>query len=143
MRAKHDIRTLTNRFFQGETTLGEERLLYQLYRRNDVPQDLLPYRDIFLDMAAMELAAKTIPLQKHRFSRRWLMAASVVLALGLGSILLFQRSQQDECVAYIYGKKTTDPAVVMGELERSIISMKADEQQDNVESLLNEMFNME
>jgi hypothetical protein len=28
-------------------------------------------------------------------------------------------------------------------LERSIISMKADEQQDNVESLLNEMFNME
>ena len=70
MRAKHDIRTLTNRFFQGETTLGEERLLYQLYRRNDVPQDLLPYRDIFLDMAAMELAAKTIPLQKHRFSRR-------------------------------------------------------------------------
>lgn len=143
MRAKHDIRTLTNCFFQGETTLGEERLLYQLYQRNDVPQDLLPYRDMFLDMAAMELAAKTIPLQNHRFSRWWMIAASVTLLLGLGSILLLQRSQEDECVAYIYGKKTTDPTVVMGELERSITSMKADEQQENVESQLNEMFNME
>lgn len=143
MRAIHDIWTLTERFFQGETTLEEERLLYQLYQRSDVPQDLLPYRDLFLDMASLELSVKTIPLQGRRFSRRWLMAASVALVIGLGSILLFQHSQQDECVAYIYGKKTTDPTVVMSELERSITSMKADEQPEEVGSLLHEMFNME
>ena len=143
MRAIHDIRTLTERFFQGDTTLEEERLLYQLYQRSDVPQDLLHYRDLFLDMAAMELPVKTIPLQDRRFSRRWLMAASVALVIGLGSILLFQQSQQDECVAYIYGKKTTDPTVVMSELHRSITSMKADEQPEDVESLLHEMFNIE
>ncbi len=157
MKTPNDIRTLTERYFQGETMLEEERLLYQLYQRDDVPQDLLACREMFLDMAALDFssitgskpaeakepAAEVIPLQHHKISRRWFIAASVALVIGLGSILLFQRSQQEECVAYIYGKKTTELAVVMRELEHSAALVTADSETDAVESQLNEMFNIE
>lgn len=156
MKTPNDIRTLTERFFQGETTLEEERLLYQLYQRDDVPQDLQACRQMFLDMAALdsssfadsepaeakEPAAEVIPLRHHKISRRWLIAASVALVIGFGSLLLLQRSQQEECVAYIYGEKTTELAVVMEELERSASMLTADCETDAVESQLNEMFNI-
>ena len=45
MNSKHDIRILTERFFNGETTIEEEKALYRLYQGDDVPQDLLVYRE--------------------------------------------------------------------------------------------------
>lgn len=144
MNNKNDIRTLTERFFQGETTLAEEQQLYQLYQCEDIPQDLLPYRQMFLDMQAIatEPTAKVQPL-RYTHIRRWLVAASLALAIGFTTILLFRQHQQEECVAYIYGKKTTDINVIMAEMRHSAETMTTDPQHDVVESQLNEMFNIE
>lgn len=70
-------------------------------------------------------------------------AAVLVLAVGLTAILWFYRQQEDECVAYIYGRKTTDRNVVMQEMLQSAETMTAGAEHDDVERQLNEMFNME
>ena len=80
---------------------------------------------------------------RKQYYRRLLMAGSVVLLVGVGAVMLFLRSHEAEYEAYIYGKRTTDREVVMGELKRSITGMAAEEQENNVEQQLNEMFNIE
>lgn len=144
MNNKNDIRTLTERFFQGETTLAEEQLLYQLYQREDISLDLQPYRQMFLDMQTItaEPTAKVQPLRNTHI-RRWLVAASLALVIGFSTFFLFHQQRQDECVAYIYGQKTTDFNIIMAEMKHSAEAMTTDAQHDVVESQLNEMFNIE
>ena len=60
-----EIRTLTERFFDGDTTLAEERRLYELYSEAEgLPADLLPLREMMLDLGRLE-AEKTLPQKTH------------------------------------------------------------------------------
>ena len=59
-----EIRTLTERFFNGETTLAEERRLYELYGEAEgLPADLLPLREMMLDLGRLdaEIPSTQIP----------------------------------------------------------------------------------
>lgn len=142
MNNKHDIRKLTERFFNGETTIEEERLLYRLYQGDDVPQDLQAYREMMLDLAAIDQPqAKVISLW-HRPVLRWLAAAAVTLAIIWGGFTLFKSGGEDECVAYIYGHRVTDRAVVMNELSQTAMSMADSRGDDDVARQLDEMFNL-
>ena len=50
-----EIRTLTERFFDGDTTLAEERRLYELYSEAEgLPADLLPLREMMLDLGRLD-----------------------------------------------------------------------------------------
>ena len=80
---------------------------------------------------------------RKQYYRHLLMAGAVVLLVGVGALILFQHRQEDDYEAYIYGKRTTDREVVMDEMRRSIAGMAADNQENNVEQQLNEMFNIE
>ena len=144
MKNERLIRTLTERFFQGETTLTEEQQLYRLYRDATLPDDLQPYRQLFLDMAALSPAvAEVQPLHRRSALRRgvrWLVVASLAVTVVAGGYRLFSRQEQNECVAYIYGQETTDPDVVMAEMQRAAYAMTAAEPMDNVDRQLNEMF---
>ena len=143
MNSKHDIRMLTERFFNGETTFDEERLLYSLYQSDEVPEDLQTYREMMLDMAAInQPQAKTVPLWQ-RPALRWIAAAVVALAVGWGGMILFTPNSDEECVAYIYGQRVTDQAVVMNELSHTVMSMADSRKDDNVAQHLDEMFNLE
>lgn len=143
MNSKHDIRMLTERFFNGETTFDEERLLYSLYQSDEVPEDLQTYREMMLDMAAInQPQAKTVPLWQ-RPALRWIAAAVVALAVGWGGMILFTPNSDEECVAYIYGQRVTDQAVVMNELSHTVMSMADSRKDDNVAQQLDEMFNLE
>ena len=46
----------------------------------------------------------------------------------------------EELVAYIYGKRTTDPAVVIGEMQHTMAAMTAEGGADVVEQQLKTMF---
>ena len=50
---RQDIHTLVTRFFDGETTLEEERRLYAFFQREDVPNDLREYQEMFWGYAAI------------------------------------------------------------------------------------------
>ena len=115
------IRTLTERFFDGETSLAEEQELYRLYREGDVPEDLLQYKELFSGFEDIRL-----PQQKassHQW--RWIIgiAASITILFAVGTTLL-TRNSKDECVAYIYGEKCTDKAIVMQHMQSALDEME-------------------
>jgi hypothetical protein len=132
---------LTDRFLEGETTLEEERELYAFYRSEEVPDDLLSLRPLFVGLEEIQLETPSItPKKKKGDWRKWVMiAASVLVLFLLGGSFLWQQ-QQNECVAYVYGERVTDRDVIMQELERSIGTMT--EGQNDIENQLNDMFNI-
>ncbi len=151
------IRTLIDRFFDGETTLDEEQQLYAFFRRPpaELPEDLLPLRDMFLDLAVVQYVAtesqqtvhesqqaEQTEQTKHRRWLRWTAAAAVALLMVGGAATLFThgRGADDDCVAYIYGQRTTDRTVVLSEMQKTMTALSATDGSDVVEEQLKTMF---
>ena len=130
------IRHLTDRFFDGATTLEEEQELYDFYRQDDIPEDLRPNRELFRDLAALAPLSTTAK-QPHR--HWWLAAAAIILLLIVGGTTLYRYQHEDECVAYIYGERVTDRDVVLSEMQKTMTAMTADGS-DVVEEQLKAMF---
>ena len=62
-----EIRTLTERFFNGETTLAEERRLYQLYSEAEsLPADLEELREMMADLGELSKRPTPQPLPASR-----------------------------------------------------------------------------
>ena len=139
------IRTLTDRFFDGTTTLEEEQELYDYYRREQaLPADLAQLRQLFLDFAAVQFAdeqAVNANVNKRCRWLRWAVAACAALLIAAGAAVWLNSGQQgdDECVAYIYGERTTDRDVVLGEMQKTMAAV-ADDGSNEVEEQLKMMF---
>lgn len=139
------IRTLTDRFFDGTTTLEEEQELYDYYRREQaLPADLAQLRQLFLDFAAVQFGdeqALNVNVNKPRRWLRWAVAACVALLIAAGAAvwLNYGRQGDEECVAYIYGERTTDRDVVLGEMQKTMAAV-TDDGSDVVEEQLKMMF---
>ena len=139
------IRTLTDRFFDGTTTLEEEHELYDYYRREQaLPADLAQLRQLFLDFAAVQFADEPAAERQAPAPRRWLrwaIAACAALTIAAGAAVWLNSGRQgdDECVAYIYGERTTDRDVVLGEMQKTMAAV-ADDGSDEVEEQLKMMF---
>lgn len=80
MNAKQ-IQILIEKFFDGATTLAEERQIYDYFSHGDVDDALKPYQPMFADMATLQPKAAIRPF---RASFRWAVgiAASVLLVFG-------------------------------------------------------------
>ena len=152
------IRTLTDRFFDGDTTPEEEQELYDFYRQDDVPEDLRSNQELFRDLGALatlvpEVGEAPVPASNPEPARtlaprrRWWMAAAAVAAVLIVGGVLWQagmgpsptRWDEDECVAYIYGQRVTDRNVVLGEMQKTMTAMTADGS-DVVEEQLKALF---
>lgn len=137
------IRTLLDRFYDGETTLGEEQELYAYFRDcRDLPDDLRQQQQMFLDLAAIQLGEKdSLPVGRNT-TKRWLhwAAAIAILIIGGAAVLFaFRRQAEDEYVAYIYGERVTDRDVVLSEMQRTMAVVSSDGG-DIVEEQLKSMF---
>ena len=53
MIGKDYIQTLVDKFFEGTTTLDEERLLIDYFRSHEVEPSLQPLRQMFIDLGAV------------------------------------------------------------------------------------------
>ena len=136
------IRTLTDKFFEGDTTPEEEQELYDFYRQDDIPEDLRSNCELFRDLAALgSLAPSTVhhPLSTVHHRRWWLAAAAVALLLIVGGTVLYHYQREDECVAYIYGERVTNRDVVLSEMQKTMAALTADGS-DVVEEQLKAMF---
>lgn len=153
------IRTLLERFFDGETTLEEEQLLYAFFQQTaeeQLAEDLRPLRGMFLDLRELEAKDDTevATMSQHRGTGGqsrgaghrwgWRVAAALLVLVAGGAWLLFSRSEQpaegdDEVVAFVYGQRTTDPAVVLSEMQHTMTALSADDSND-VEQQLKTMF---
>ena len=138
------IRTLTDRFFDGKTTVEEEHELYDYYRREQaLPADLAQLRQLFLDFAAVQFSDEQAE-QQAPIPRRWLrwaVAACAALLIAAGTAVWLNNGRQgeEECVAYIYGKRTTDRDVVISEMQKTM-AVVTDDGTDEVEEQLKMMF---
>ena len=135
-------RTLATRFLDGETTIAEEQELCQLLQSDDLPADLLPLRQMVSDLSLIALPPEASEAKPVSKSRRWKVAAAVAVLCVVGaSIWLAIGHQDSECVAYVYGQRVTDRQVVMQEMESTIDIVK-EQPADNVDELLQDMFDM-
>ena len=169
-----EIRTLTERFFDGLTTLAEERRLYELYGEAEgLPADLLPLREMMLDLGRLDAqipstqiptpnpsrgegSLKSLPADNATYKTSqtplpsggvgggylgvWLsLAASLLLLFTLGS-MWYGYEQQNQCVAYVYGERVTDPSVVLQEMQTALASIDADEATATMEQQMKELF---
>lgn len=156
MEKELEIRMLTKRFFDGETTLEEERRLYELYRTGELlPSDLMPLREMMLDMGNLLLDKKeekslssNVEREKthlyNNINKRW----SVILAIAASLLLLFTVGTvwynyqcQNECVAYIYGERVTDNDVVIHEMQSAMASLSVDDATSTMEQQMKDLFN--
>ena len=135
------IRTLTDRFFEGNTTLDEEQQLYAFFSDDSpLPPDLEKLRPMFQDLAAVRYVAA---LPQHTGRRRWAVAAAIAILLVGGAMALFLgqvAGSDEEYVAYIYGQRTTDRATVLGEMQKTMATLASTDADDVVEEQLRTMF---
>ena len=87
---QEQINELMKRYLEGDTTLEEERQLYQYFReQDDIPQSLLPYRQMMLDLAAAEGTEKEDEPLLAEFSRQeshsigWRRYAAILVGIVL------------------------------------------------------------
>ena len=138
------IRTLVERFFDGETTLGEEHELYNYFSQEPaaLPEDLRPLREMFLGFDAVQPVA-VVQQQTGQRERRWITwAAAAVAALligGAATLSILKAQADDEYVAYIYGERVTDREVVLSEMHKTMAAISNDGS-DIVEEQLKSMF---
>ena len=152
-----EIRTLTERFFNGETTLAEERRLYRLYSEAEtLPADLEELREMMQDLR--RLSPLPLPVregsdysfQQHRHTTPLphregqgvgllSLAASLLLLFTLGS-MWYGYQQKNECVAYVYGERVTDRELVMHEMQTAMASLTTDDATATMEQQMKELF---
>lgn len=135
-----DIKTLTERFFDGETTLEEERRLYELYAKDDVTDEFLPCREMFSDLKAAafkpEEKAETQrkPVRMRLFAKVLTgVAASIVLLFG--AVTVWNIHQNNE-LAKLYGgsymivngKRIDNLRTMKPEIERTLAAADKIEQ---------------
>ena len=121
-----NIEEYIQRFMEGETTNAEEQAIYRFFHTNEVPEHLKPYTDMFAwyeeGMPEEKIPKpKTRPLWKRIPLELWSMgiAAMLVISIGLGIVLSFGDSTNEEWSCYegsyveVNGKRFTDIETIM------------------------------
>ena len=113
--ASANVEKLLDRYFEGETTLQEEAQLQGYFAQGDVPPHMAPYASMFQSFAVAREEHSTkqieLPIVKRSAVWVWSIAASLVIALGIGSIFMFQNNgltaeQEHALTAYNEAKQT-------------------------------------
>jgi len=101
--ALDSIEKLIDKYFEGETSIVEENELKDYFSFSDVAQHLKQYQPIFgyFSQAKEQQFTQEIPLKtKKRNVVIWLsIAASVVVMLGVGTMMYFENNKSEQFVA--------------------------------------------
>ena len=113
---QQDVHNLIERFLNAETSLQEEQMLMEYFRREDIPEDLKQYRDMFLDygeVASLQLpqeedTVELLPLQNvqdgetqnpklpPRIKWRWAAAASIAILFAFSLAFLYNNKEEEK-----------------------------------------------
>ena len=104
-----NIRQLMERFLNAETTLEEERTLYEYFQGNDIADDLKPYREAFQGFAAVSGIDKPMP-QKQ--TPAWVIALRTVTSMAaifLVGLFFFINGEASEAPQLATTTTSTEP----------------------------------
>jgi hypothetical protein len=101
--ALDNIEKILDKYFEGETSIAEENELKDYFSSSDVAQHLKPYQPIFgyFSQAKEQQFTQEIPLQTKKPNKvMWLsIAASVVMMLGVSTMMYFENNESKQFVA--------------------------------------------
>ena len=133
-----NIEKYIHRFMEGETTNVEEQAIYRFFHTEEVPEHLKPYTDMFAwyeeGMPEEKLPKpKTRPLWVRIPLELWSMgiAAMLVIGIGLGIVLSFGNSTNEEWSCYegsyveVNGKRITDVETIMPIILKTLTEAEA------------------
>lgn len=115
---ENELRILIQRYFEGETSLNEEKQLRRLLADNPYPE-LAEAEEARAVMAFSNVAPKATATAEHqrkatskKSSVWWNCAAAAVIIALMTIPITHTFNQSGECVAYVNGIKTEDVATV-------------------------------
>jgi len=138
------IEELIERFFNGQTSNEEERELYDFFSGENIPEHLLPYRQVFAyfetGIKEEESNHQTTGRKNVRSFRKkkitiWAsIAASILILISFG-IYHFTRKKEFNPYEGSYiirnGVKITDPKIVNPEIEKTLLFMQVQEEKND------------
>lgn len=128
---------LCERYFEAETTEEEERELRLFAAKTSDPD----FHELQAVMGFTAMARPHIITSSHHHILASI-AASVIVILGLSLFFSLNNRQQDTgCVAWVNGKKVSDPNEVMTLMQNTMRNMDI-EGNDPVEDQLHDMFEL-
>jgi len=96
------IENILEKYFQGETSIAEEKELKEYFSSSNVAQHLEQYKPMFgyFSQVKEQKSTQEIPLQTKKRNVAWLsIAASAVLLLGIGTFFYVSQKPVDPVVA--------------------------------------------
>ena len=124
---EEQLKDLVIRFLDGNTTLDEEKRLYDYFSRTkQVSEALLPYAEYFRDLAVLPPPQKAVRKRmKPIWTRRWVRMAVGTAATALlvvGGMWTY-RQQEEQRLAQLYGGSYT---IVDGKRCDDLVEIKDD-----------------
>lgn len=112
----HNIKQLLEKYFEGETSLQEEKELKNYFSSKNIAPELVQYQNMFgyFSKEKATESKREIVLEKKSNSRKWLgMVASIVILLGIGFTFL-KPIQQDSLGTF------DDPEIALIETQKAL-----------------------
>lgn len=114
------IEQLIDKYFEGQTSIAEEKELKAYFSSSDVAQHLEQYRDVFgyFTQAKEQQFTKSVPLQpRKQFNVVWLsIAASIVIVFGVVTFRLYETEVQPTGELGTYD----NPELAMAETQKAL-----------------------
>lgn len=135
-----DIRKLIDKYFEGETTTGEDEVLRDFFANEDVPHDLKILAPLFNFMndesSALRVLREVKDEEKNRAKRKSLLQKNIryitsIAAVMLIAIVLVIQNGKDKSVdtenyVWVDGNKITDIETVQKYAEISFGNIETD-----------------
>ncbi len=109
------IENLLEKYFEAETSIQEEAILQEYFAKDEVPEHLKQYKEIFnfFSNSLLETSSRTIALKKETkrtISIKWLsIAAMLVFFVGIYSVYQTNQTEKEEArLAYMETQKALD-----------------------------------
>ncbi len=109
------IENLLEKYFEAETSIQEEAILQEYFAKDEVPEHLKQYKEIFnfFSNSLLETSSRTIALKKETkrtISIKWLsIAAMLVFFIGIYSVYQTNQTEKEEArLAYMETQKALD-----------------------------------
>jgi hypothetical protein len=117
------IEDLLEKYFQGETSIAEEKELKDYFSSPNVAQHLEQYKPMFgyFSQVKEQKSTQTIPLKTKKRNVAWLsIAASVVVLLGVGTYFYVSEKNAAPAVAQTELGTYDDPEEALAATQKAL-----------------------
>lgn len=127
----NNVKMWLKRFFDGETTCEEERVLFAYFRQKNISSEVEQYREMMLWYDAGLRVSQKNAIKGNNVKSRWIVsryisiAASIIIVLSVGFSYIAQNLHNKELYeiyegSYIIenGVKNTDLTQILSEVQR-------------------------